>query len=155
MAKENEKKALKPLKNDLVFCTIKWTVEDLKAAMRNHGIKDTDENVRVILADKNGFAKGLEEGCVSEGWNIMNVLLDDFTQLSRRYNPVRFGRVSDGLLSSHTYITPDADFAAHLMDMPRIDPARIILPRTDMAAILNATFDIPTQPDEEPHDETE
>ena len=60
--------------NEDTILTIKWTTEDLKNALKDRGLKPTDENIGALL--ENGLVKKLEEGSIEKGWDIIDYILD-------------------------------------------------------------------------------
>jgi hypothetical protein len=60
-------------KDDDVIAKIIWCIADLRDALTQRNIKDTDENIAKILDSR--FKKTLEESSVEHGWDVIDTLV--------------------------------------------------------------------------------
>jgi hypothetical protein len=57
------------------ICKIEWKIADLLDMMAHHGVELTDENIERILGNR--FERTLKERSIEEGWEIIDVIVDD------------------------------------------------------------------------------
>lgn len=67
--------ALQKYSSDDELATIKWFVADLESILEEKGIPVTDENIQRVL--DNRCKKTMEGRSIEEGWEILNVIVDN------------------------------------------------------------------------------